>query len=51
MHFYDDAAGPATVEDARTVRETVAELLRERDLAPVMPMVHPAWQAQQYLAA
>ncbi len=51
VHLYDDAAGPATVEDARTVRATIAELLLERDLAPAMPMMHPAWQAQQHLAA
>ena len=51
IHLYDDAAGPVTVEDARAVRETIAELLLERDLVPVMPMMHPAWQAQQHLAA
>ena len=51
IHLYDDAAGPVPVEDARAVRATIAELLRERDLAPAMPMVHPAWRAQQHLAA
>ena len=51
VHLYDDAAGPVPVEDARTVRAAVAELLVVRDLAPVTPMVHPAWQAQQHLAA
>ena len=51
IHLYDDPAGPVPVEDARAVRETIAELLVVRDLAPVMPMVHPAWQAQQHLAA
>ena len=50
VHLYDDAAGPVPVEDARAVRETVAELLVVRDLAPAMPMVHPTWQAQ-HLAA
>ena len=51
IHLYDDAAGHVPVEDARAVRATIAELLLERDLAPVMPMVHPAWRAQQHLAA
>ena len=51
VHLYDDHAGPVAVEDAGTVRETVAELLVVRDLAPVMPMMHPTWQAQQHLAA
>ena len=51
IHLYDDPAGPVPVEDARAVRATVAELLLERDLAPAMPMVHPAWRAQQHLAA
>jgi len=51
VHLYDDPAGPVAVEDAHAVRETVAELLVVRDLAPVMPMVHPAWLAQQHLAA
>ena len=51
VHLYDDHAGPVPVEDARAVRAAVAELLVERDLAPVMPMVHPAWRAQQRLAA
>ena len=51
VHLYDDAAGPVPVEDARAVRETVAGLLRERDLAPAMPMVHRAWRAQQHLPA
>ena len=51
VHLYDDDAGPVTVEDAGAVRETVAELLVVRDLAPVMPLVHPAWLAQQHLAA
>ena len=51
IHLYDDAAGPVPVEDAGAVRETVAELLVVRYLAPVMPMVHPAWLAQQHLAA
>ena len=51
VHLYDDAAGPVPVEDARAVRATIAELLLERDLAPAMPMMHPAWQAQQHLAA
>ena len=50
VHLYDDHAGPVAVEDARAVRETVAELLVVRDLAPVMPMTHPAWRAQQHLA-
>ena len=51
VHLYDDAAGPVAVEDARAVRATVAELLVDRDLAPAMPMVHPAWLAQQHAAA
>ncbi|MDE0388971.1 MAG: hypothetical protein OXI75_09760 [Rhodospirillales bacterium] len=51
VHLYDDHAGPVAVEDAHAVRETAAELLVLRDLAPVMPMVHPAWLAQQHLAA
>ena len=51
VHLYDDAAGPVPVEDAGAVRETVAELFVVRDLAPVMPTVHPAWQPQQHLAA
>ena len=50
IHLYDDAAGPAAVEDARAVREAVAELLVVRDLAPVMPMAHPDWRARQHLA-
>ena len=51
VHLYDDPAGFVPVEDARAVRETVAELLLERDLAPVMPMIHPTWRGQQHLAA
>ena len=51
VHLYDDDAGPVPVEDARAVRATIAELLLDRDLAPAMPLVHPAWQAQQHLAA
>ena len=51
VHLYDDAAGPVAVEDAHAVRATVAELLVERDLAPAMPMVHPARLAQQHLTA
>ena len=51
VHLYDDPAGPVPVEDARGVRATIAELLLERDLAPVMPMMHSAWRAQQHLPA
>ena len=51
VHLYDDAAGPVPVEDAGAVRTAVAELLVDRDLAPVVPMVHPAWPVQQHLAA
>lgn len=51
VHLYDDFAGPVPVEDARAVRATVAELLVDRDLAPAMPMVHPARRAQQHVAA
>ena len=51
VHLYDDAAGPVPVEDARAVRATVAELLIDRDLAPAMPTVHPAWLAQQHAGA
>ncbi len=51
IHLYDDFAGPVPVEDARAVRATVAELLITRDLAPAMPIVHPAWLVQQHAGA